>query len=740
MPTGIRVLPWRRQLSLRREEITNLLDTYVSNRPKANLELVTEAFEFAELQHRGQKRVSGEPYITHPIAVATILARYGVDEETVCAALLHDVVEDCDIPLSEIGNRFGPEVEKLVDGCTKLTRASSESKEERKAETLRKVILAMAEDLRVILIKLADRLHNMRTLAGMSAEHQQRTAQETMEVYAPLAHRLGMAEIRQLLEDLCFAAMEPEMYAEIDYLVTVRAPEREIYLAQVTEQLSTLLRESGIEASVYGRPKHLWSIYEKMVIRGRPFDEIHDLVGIRVVVDQKKDCYAAVGTVHAMWPPVPNRFKDYIARKKFNTYQSIHTTVVGPQGKTIEIQIRTKEMHRAAEFGVAAHYSYKEKARSRAQGVTGLAQEPNDFDWLGRIVDWQRDEKDPTEFLSSLKMDLSVDEVFVFSPKGRLVTLPMGATPVDFAYAIHTEVGHRCIGAKVNSKLVALDEKLRSGDTVEIVTAKVGQAGPRAEWLEFVTSRPAQHKIRSWLSKERRVDDAESGRDLISEALVADGLSTTKVLDSGVIDQVAEELGFRAGGDLFGAVGDGRVSAEQVIKRVRVALRRINASGSLLASPVVGAERGSAHGAVHVEGVYDSVIRLAECCHPAPPDEIEGCGDGAEAVEIHRAECHHLAELVAAGGRVVNAEWSSQTRAGIRSTIVVRGFDRPRLLSDVTAVVAENGVNIISCKANAAPGQRFAIELELEVTDPGHLAHLLERIRAVDPVFSAQRV
>lgn len=733
MATGMRVLPWRRQQPERREEITNLLTTYAEIRPKADADRVVAAYEFAEFHHRGQRRASGEPYITHPVAVATILARYGVDEDTIIGALCHDVVEDCDVELAEIRRRFGPVVETIVDGCTKLTRASTETKADQKAETLRKVILAMADEPRVILIKLADRLHNMRTVAGMSAEHQQRTARETMDVYAPLAHRLGMSELRQMMEDLCFAALEPDLYAEIDNLVVSQAPERDFYLAQVVEEVKTTLAASNITAEVDGRPKHLWSIYEKMYIKDRPFAEIYDLVGIRVIVAKPKDCYAALGTIHAMWTPVQGRFKDYIAQPKFNTYQSIHTTVIGPKGKMIEMQIRTSEMHRSAEIGVAAHYTYKERSKGAESGLA---------DWLQGIVDWQTYASEPTDFFDSLKTDLSHDELVVFTPKGKKVTLPIGATPVDFAYAIHTEVGHRCIGAKVNSQLVPLDAELQAGDTIEIVTSKVGTGGPREEWLDFVKSKSAQYKVRNWLSRERREDAAATGFDELERALRRDELESTRLLEGEIIVAVAAGLGFKSAPDLFLAVGDGRVATQLVVKRVRAALFRGSSfDDGLTANSVAQAAfdtetlRGGPQ--VHVEGFPGEPVVLGSCCAPTPADEIVGYRDGLLGTSIHRNDCPWGAQLVSSGLALVDAEWSVDADRQEFVEIEVKGLDRPRLLSDITSVVSDHGLNIAACSASAGANQVFLVKFTVWAHDGTYIKEVLERLRDVDNVFDA---
>ena len=512
MGTADRVLPWRRQQNAPIEELAPLLTAFRSRHPKASVSMVNRAYEVARVAHTNQMRSSGEAYINHPIAVARIVADIGLDEVSLAAALLHDAVEDTEITLEDVQRNFGDEVAMLVDGVTKLERLQFDSREAQQAATMRKMLVAMAKDMRVLIIKLADRLHNMRTLAGVPLEKQQRTAQETLDIYAPLAHRMGMQEVKQQLEDLSFAALYPKRFAELDHLVSTRTPERDLYLAKAIAEVSARLSEVNIEAQVTGRGKHLWSIYEKMVQKDRDFDDIFDLVAIRIVVDSVRDCYGALGCLHGKWRPVVGRFKDYIAMPKFNLYQSLHTTVIGPGGRPLEVQIRTQEMHERAERGVAAHFAYKEGT------------DTNDSDWLNRIIDWQSEISDPGEFMADLKNDLEQEEVFVFTPKGRVITLPINSTPVDFAYTVHTEVGHSCVGARVNGRLVSLDSTLVSGDSCEIFTSNVEGAGPSRDWLGFVQSPRAKNKIKNWFTRERRKDMVESGRDDLTAELRREGL------------------------------------------------------------------------------------------------------------------------------------------------------------------------------------------------------------------------
>ena len=547
-------LPWRR--SQIDDDLAPLLAAYQKRHRRADTGLIVHAFEAARDAHAGQVRRSGEPYIAHPLGVATILAEQGLDDVTVAAALLHDAVEDTVLTVSGLEEGFGAEIARIVDGVTKLDRLQFDSKEQQQAATLRKMLVAMASDIRVLLIKLADRLHNMRTIASLPEAKQIRIAQETLDVYAPLAHRLGIADVKWQLEDLAFAVLHPKRYAEIEQMVATRAPEREEHLEIVLSQVKDRLADVHIEAQVHGRPKHYWSIYEKMIVRGREFDQVQDLVGVRVVVDSVKDCYGALGSIHSLWSPVQGRFKDYIAMPKFNLYQSLHTTVVGPQGKPVELQIRTTEMHRRAEYGIAAHWGYKE--RSRAE----------DLAWLQRMVDWQHDTNDPAEFLDTLKIDLEQDELFVFTPKGKVVTLPTGATPVDFAYAIHTEVGHRCIGARVNGRLVPLDGTLDSGSTIEIFTSKVAGAGPSRDWQQFVRTPRARSKIRQWFSRERRVDAMDAGREDLAKALRKEGLPVQRIAQTAVVSAVADAMHYADLDALYAAIGQGHVSARGVAQRV----------------------------------------------------------------------------------------------------------------------------------------------------------------------------
>jgi GTP pyrophosphokinase len=737
MPTVDRVLPWRRSERPPADEVAPLLAAYKARHPKAATGLITQAYLMSADAHRGQNRKSGEAYIQHPLAVARIVADLGLDDVTVAAALLHDAVEDTGVTIEELESQFGAEVGRIVDGVTKLDRIQFDTKEAQQAASMRKMLVAMAKDLRVLIIKLSDRLHNMRTIAAMPAWKQERTATETIDIYAPLAHRLGMQEVRQELEDLSFAALHPKRYAEIDHMVSTRSPERDLYLAQVLEQVRDRLAELRINAEVTGRPKHLYSIYEKMVVKGREFDDIFDLVGIRVIVDSVKDCYAALGSIHATWKPVQGRFKDYVAMPKFNLYQSLHTTVVGPQGKPLEVQIRTYEMHARAEQGVAAHWQYKDKAS-----------DGTDMAWLNRIIDWQSETSDPDEFMNNLKIDLEQDEVFVFTPKGKVVTLAAGATPIDFAYAIHTEVGHACIGARVNGRLVPLDSKLASGDAVEIFTSKVEGAGPSRDWLQIVATPRAASKIRQWFSRERREDAVENGRDELVKAMRREGLPVQKLASGSVLHDVAKELNYVDLDALYAAVGENHVSGKAIAARIARKVREVdpdNAGDEVLPSTArqqrrPGARRRPPAG-VHVEGLDDLMVRLSRCCTPVPGDEIVGFVTRGRGVSVHRADCANAASLATGQkDRLIEVDWDEAHQGTFVAAIEVKALDRGRLLRDVAAAMSDHHVNILSSTTHTGPDRVSKMRFEFELADPGHLDSLLGTLRGIDAVYEAYRV
>ncbi len=792
-----------------------VIQSFLRRHPGDDTSLIVRAAETATVAHAGQLRRSGEPYITHPIAVAGIVADLGLDAMTVAAALLHDAVEDTGVTTEVIDRDFGPAVALIVDGVTKLDRLQFDSKEAQQAATVRKMLVAMANDWRVLIIKLADRLHNMRTLSVMPEWKQRRSAQETLDIYAPLAHRLGIQEVRWQLEDLSFATLHPKRYAEIEQMVASRAPLRDEFLARVLVAVRERLAASGINAEVTGRPKHLWSIYEKMVVRGKEFDDLYDLVGIRVIVEAEKDCWAALGSIHAIWPPVQGRFKDYINSPKFNLYQSLHTTVIGLDGKPIEVQVRTHEMHRRAEYGIAAHWGYKEnpgrpdravgkgakesgstatKPRSdkmagrrsrKSAAPDGAGPEPGkkestkkgssmtpaqraemaerdrraerlalaketssttaEIEWMQRIVDFQNETTDPIEFLEALKLDLEEDEVYVFTPKGKVIALTANATPVDFAYAIHTEVGHRCIGAKVNGRLVPLDTRLNSADTVEIFTSKAPTAGPSRDWLGMVASSRARTKIRQWFSRERREDAIEFGREELVKELRREGLPVQKLASERALAEVASAMNYADLDALHAAIGDNRVSARAVAQRI---LRDLRGGVYEEQLPVTARQqptaprpgRGSAVG-VYVEGLDDLMVRLSRCCTPVPGDEIVGFVTRGRGVSVHRADCANAASLASRSReRLIEVEWDHRSSGVFVATIEVVAIDRSRLLTDVTKVVSEHHLNIVSANTQTDSDRISRMRFDVELADPGHLESVLNLIRHLDAVYDVYRI
>jgi len=724
------VLPWRRQNTTIAEELSPLLTAYKSRHPKGSVSLINTAYEMARSAHANQNRSSGELYINHPIAVARIVADIGLDEVSIVAALLHDAVEDTEITISDVESNFGSEVSAIVDGVTKLERLQFDSKEAQQAATMRKMLVAMARDLRVLMIKLADRLHNMRTIAAVPHEKQQRVAQETLDIYAPLAHRLGMQEIKQQLEDLAFAALYPKRYAELDHLVATRAPERNVYLAKTIGQVQQWLDEVKIKAELTARGKHLWSIYEKMVQKGREFDDIYDLLAIRIVVQSEKDCYTVLGAIHGHWKPIVGRFKDYIAMPKFNLYQSLHTTVVGPGGKPIEVQIRTQEMHQRAEWGVASHWAYKDTVTE------------GDIDWLNRIIDWQGEVSDPSQFLEILKTDLEQDELFVFTPKGRVITLPVLSTPVDFAYAVHTEVGHSCMGARVNGRLVPLDYKLASGDTCEILVSQGETSEPTEDWLEFVVSPKARSKIKQWLTRERHEDLVENGRDELVERLRQAGLPAQKILSSQVLQDEVALLSFESVNEFFAAIGDQRVDAvatvERMSKRMRDGLQPDQLSMSSVGGKITSVNQKNG---VHIDGMPDVLIRLSRCCTPVPPDELMGFMTKGRGVTVHRADCANAAALAEDSARVVDVEWSSDgANTMFVAAVEVKALDRSRLLRDVANALSDEHVNIVACTTHTGSDRVARMRFEFEFADPSHLQSVLRVIKRIDGVYDASRV
>ncbi len=731
MSTVTRLLPWRRQHSSPVDELSPVLSSFRRQHPRATTFLMTKAFETARAAHVNQTRRSGEGYINHPVAVAKIVADIGLDETTVVAALLHDAVEDTEVTLEDVEREFGVDVARIVDGVTKLDRLQFDSKEAQQAATMRKMLVAMAKDLRVLIIKLADRLHNMRTIAAMPLDKQQRIANETLDIYAPLAHRLGMQGLKQQLEDLSFASLYPKRYAELDYLVSSRSPERDIYLARAMADVRSFLGGVNVQADITGRGKHLWSIYEKMMQKGKEFDDIFDIIALRVVVGSVKDCYAALGCIHGHWKPVLGRFKDYVAMPKFNMYQSLHTTVIGPGGKALEIQIRTREMHQRAEWGVAAHWAYK------------ADNETPDIDWLNRIIDWQNDIADPAQFMESLKSDLDQDEIFVFTPKGRVIGLPTGSCPVDFAYSVHTEIGNACIGARVNGRLVPLTYTLKSGDTCEIFTSKVGSATPDREWLAFVVSPRARNKIRQWFSREHREDMIETGREELEVHLRSAGLPMGSIQGGELFSEEMEGLNYTDLDTFLAAIGEGHVDAEGFAQRMRQRFALTEGEERLTWSTRRSEDKAPAGSnvGIHVEGFDDVIVRLSKCCTPVPGDEILGFITRGRGVSVHRADCAN-AESFADGqsSRLVDVEWDeSATVTSFRASVDVVALDRSKLLRDVANGLSEQHVNIVACSTHTGGDRIAKMRFEFELADPNHLEAVLRTIKKIDGVYDAYR-
>jgi len=719
-----------------------LLAIHRGAHPKADVKLLQRGYDLAERCHRGQLRKSGDPYITHPLAVAAILAELGMDTTTLVAALLHDTVEDTGLTLDQIDEEFGKEVTHLVDGVTKLDKVKYGAAAE--AETIRKMVVAMARDPRVLVIKLADRLHNMRTLRFLPPEKQERKARETLEVLAPLAHRLGMNTVKWELEDLAFATLYPKRYDEIVRLVAERAPSRDTYIGEVIEKIRADLRVAGIKATVTGRPKHYYSIYQKMIVRGREFTDIYDLVGIRVLVDTQPDCYATLGVVHQNWQPVPGRFKDYIAMPKFNMYQSLHTTVIGPGGKPVELQIRTFAMHRTAEYGIAAHWKYKEQKNLPVAEPSVIADE---MGWLRQLLDWQREAQEPEEFLESLRYDLRSAEVYVFTPKGNVMALPAGSTPVDFAYAVHTEVGHRCVGARVNGKLVALESTLQTGDTVEIFTSKGENAGPSRDWLEFVKSPRARTKIRQWFARERREEAIDNGKTALGKAMRKAALPIQRLLGGDQLLTLAKDLHYLDISALYAAIGEGHISANSVVQKLVTQLGGTEGSVEDIAEATVPSDdsisvvrRTTGDVGVVVKGVSDVWVKLARCCTPVPGDDILGFVTRGNGVSIHRRTCSNATALTDQSDRLVEVEWAPSADSTFVVSIQVEALDRHRLLSDITRVLSDERVSILSANVQTTRDRVAVCRFTFELGEAKHLGHLLRTIRNVEGVYDVYRV
>ncbi len=706
-----------------------------SNHPKADLDLIERAYRTAEHHHEGQKRKSGDPYITHPLAVATILAELGMTEPVIVAALLHDTVEDTAYTMKDLRHDFSEEVAQMVDGVTKLDKVTYG--ETAKAETIRKMIMATSEEVRVLVIKLADRLHNMRTLGFLRPDKRVRIATETLNIFAPLAHRLGMNTIKWELEDLSFAAIEPKVYSEIVEMVGTQAPGRERYLRELISEFQSLMNDNKIKATVYGRPKHYYSIYQKMMVRGRDFSDIFDLIGLRVLVDDVKDCYAVVGVAHSAWKPIPGRFKDYIANPKFNMYQSLHTTVLGERNEPVEFQIRTHEMHRRAEYGVAAHWKYKANLR---EGVTPEEAGLRAMHQLGVM---SKETQDPGEFLDSVLFEINADEIYVFTPKGEVMALPVGATPVDFAFAVHTQVGFRCIGARVNGRLVALSTRLQQGDKVEVLTSKSEKAGPSRDWLSFVTSSRAKQKIRQYFTRERRDEAIDTGKELLAKQLRRTGLPMQRLLTLENLTAVANALRTKDVPSLYMAIGENQIGAQAVVQHLIDMHGGEDETVDTVTEDTMVKQRqratSKADVAVLVDGDSTIVVKLAKCCSPLPGDDILGFITRGDGVSVHRNDCTNAPSLREQPERLVNVSWAGTGTGSYLVTIQVEGIDRSRMLSDVSSAFSEQHVDILSASISTNKNRQFVGRITFESPDPTHLAHVLTQVRKVPGVYDVFR-
>lgn len=714
------------------EEVANLLALYQTHHRGESLpseiDTIVKAYTLARHLHEPQLRRSGDPYITHPLAVAEILAEYGMDRDTIVAAVLHDTVEDTEMELDEIEATFGSQVAYLIDGVTKLDRIKFASREEAQAATIRKMVVAMAEDVRVLLIKLADRLHNIRTIKHVPPEKQERVARETLEVYAPLAHRLGVQEIKHEMENTCFEVLFPGRFSELIDKIEQRSPERQALVDKAITELRSMLSDGGIDAEVSGRPKQVYSIYKKMVDSGQDFENIHDLIGVRIITASLRDCYAALGLVHSIWAPVQGRFKDYVAMPKFNFYQSLHTTVIGPDGKPLEVQIRSWDMHQRAEFGVAAHWRYKERMATH-----------DELPWLADLRVLQDEHADPQDFLASLKLDLYQDEVFVVTPAGDVFDLPKGSTAVDFAYHVHTDVGHRCTGAKVNGRLVSLDTQLVSGDIVEIITSK-GDGGPSQDWLQFVRTSRAKAKIRQWFSKERREEALEEGREGVLALLRKEGLGLGAAERDRLLTGIATDFGFGSLDALFASVGENATSAPSVIgKLVRIVRPESDDEIDLLSPPPSRPSRLSGPGVI-VEGLDDVWVRIAQCCAPVPGDDVVGFVTVGRGVSVHRSDCTNMDTLTEQRDRMIDVSWSPDRVGRFTVWIQVECLDRSGLLRDVSACVTDVGGNIVASSSATSRDRVAVLRYEVELSDAGQVDKLVGQLRAVDGVYEAFRI
>ena len=720
----------------------NIINQIESYNPNADLSVVVKAYNFAEMAHsNAQTRFSGERYFIHPYNVALILADLHVDVQTIAAGLLHDVVEDTGITYNEIKREFGEEIANMVDGVTKLSKVKYRNKEERQAESLRKMIIAMSKDIRVVIIKLADRLHNIRTLQYMPDEKQYQKAMETIEIYAPIANRLGIASIKWELEDLSLKYIDHEGYEDLQKKVQEKSEKRKDYISHIIDVIQEKLKESGMEADIKGRPKSLYSIYKKMYHKNRSFEQIYDLIAVRIIVENIKDCYGALGIVHTLWKPVPGRFKDYIAMPKPNMYQSLHTTVIGPEGEPFEIQIRTLEMHRTAEYGIAAHWKYKE-------GIDENAKYEEKLNWLRQMLEWQQDTNDPQEFMEALKIDLYTDEVFVFTPKGEVVNLPTGSTPIDFAYRVHSAVGNRCVGAKVNGRMVPIDTKLKTGDQVEILTSQ-SSAGPSRDWLKIAASSQAKSKIRKFFKEKDKDFNVEKGKELIEREIKKQGYQVSDLLKDDWIKTVADKYNMFTISNLFAAVGNGGITENQIVNRLRLIYLEKNKDKAELekienleknsASKNAGRVEKHASGVI-IKGVDNVKVRFSKCCNPVPGDAIVGYITRGRGVSVHRADCTNIHDLSDSDDqRLIDVEWDYKEKATFISELQIKALDRPKLLQDLTALYAEAKLNAISLNLRINKDRVAIVDIGFEINETKQIEDLIKRIKKLDGVLEVYR-
>lgn len=721
-------------------DLDKLIEEILKYHPEANVEAVRTAYQFAEHAHRDQYRVSGEPYIVHPLGVAKILSELQMDVDTIIASLLHDVLEDTPVTYEDLKKTFGQEITDLVDGVTKLSKIAFRSSEEHQVENLRKMFLAMAKDMRVILIKLADRLHNMRTLSHLPDKKRKKIAKETLEIYAPLAHRLGIFHLKWELEDLALRHLETEAYYDLINKVAKKREEREAYINEVKRILQVKLEQINIKGEIQGRPKHFYSIYQKMRKQRKDFTEIYDLTALRVVVNSVIDCYEVLGVVHALWKPIPGRFKDYIAMPKLNMYQSLHTTVIGPKGEPLEIQIRTWEMHRIAEYGIAAHWRYKEGGRGHEEFERKLS-------WVRQLLDWQRELKDADEFMETLKIDLFEDEVFVFTPKGDVINVPAESTPIDFAYNIHTDIGHRCVGAKVNGKIVPLDYQLKNGDIIEVLTAKAG-TGPSSDWLNFVKTSKAKSRIKQWFNRERRDENILRGKELLEKELRKQGITVHGFMKTDKLSEIAKDFAFSRGEELLMGIGMGKVSAHQVVSKFvnehkaeqkvsPVPLPEIPAKPSTIIKKKGGGQQG-----ISVKGEDNVLVHLSRCCNPLPGDRIVGYVTRGKGVSVHRVDCPNVRGLMHDDERIIEVAWDLGIAEGTVYPVQLemKALDRMSLLADVTLAIAETRTNILAVHTHTNKNRIAQLNVTVEIKSLEQLETVINRLKRVDNMLDVYRV